>query len=866
MYLYFPTHVCVCVWVCVCARVGAVAFYVRKFCGVVFPERLTHARVVANDGAVEETNGMMKTIIPDMTNESSRPIICQRVAKRRAHTLPEGEELRNRCQEMQEAGATQPGAQRAFSVLDRLLLTHPVWLQLSLKQESVLYILLREPVGTFLVRKCSVSQRKVLCMRVTADRSSSSVKECFICEEDYTFALESSALSFPDLCRLVAFYCVSRDVLPLPLQLPDAIANATTHRQLESISHMGQDFWNSPSPSELQNGPLASLSSSLIQVEAALDRWRVQGHSSQGKLCFINPLFLQLEVWKQSQLQSHSASNKRHRFKRSMRLRLSESSMNLSLEGVGSYSPPPSIEMPGGSDRLRDSNSKRRVHAGAGVLRRTPALSPGSAGSEEEDMMVARAPQVEQPLDVRQPIPADAPAIEVALLAPERRPAPSLAELDSNSSFSSLDEENDSDSDCESGVQTQTQDSRRPPLVRSRGRGGLHRMSEAFVCFFAPDKRLARLVQELSRDRRSIFGATVQDFLLAQTGLLKSVAAASPSSPRVTSVQLLEGVRLFLSQAKFCLLESGELEPPIETLVPESEKDLALERAMFSCVLRPLKSHLDKALVALHQHDASSQRFQRNLLRLKGEGAAERLGMRMGVPDGRQVDKVKRKLALMRRTHSPVDKVLLLLQICKCVQKGAGTAHAGQEVSWEDFLPSLSYVIVESNKPHILMEVEYMMELLLDQRVRQPSSDPEYGPGPVDLRLPYVRGPGSAEAVALSAESRGSEAKGDPSEPEVRSDTVPGRGAQRRADLAVASRREQPGAGAAVRRHLRRVRPAAVHAVLAQRRRDARPAAPGPAAGPGGPQRGRPLPLLPEDRPRLQQDAAAHQRRRRGPE
>lgn len=37
---------------------------------------------------------------------------------------------------------------------------------------------------TFLVRKCSSSQRKVLCLRVTADKSASSVKECFICEED----------------------------------------------------------------------------------------------------------------------------------------------------------------------------------------------------------------------------------------------------------------------------------------------------------------------------------------------------------------------------------------------------------------------------------------------------------------------------------------------------------------------------------------------------------------------------------------------------------------------------------------------------------------------------------------------------------
>ncbi|XP_070786245.1 ras and Rab interactor 2 [Enoplosus armatus] len=619
---------------------------------------------------------------------------------------------------MQEVGGTQRGSQRAFSVLDRLLLTHPVWLQLSLNQDSALYMLLREPVGTFLVRKCSSSQRKVLCWRVTADKSASSVKECFICEEDSTFALESSALSFPDLCRLVAFYCISRDVLPFPLQLPEAIAKATTHRQLEAISHMGQDFWNAPTASEIQNGPVdlvASTSGSQGQTSAIQDRCTLLTRGRQGKLCFINPLFLQLEVSKQPQLVNHSASNKRHRFKRSMRLRLSESSMNLSLEGIGSYSPSSSEEQPGGSERLQKAgtNPQRRVHAGAGVLRRTPAVSPGSA--EEEDMMSVFVPQtsgkVEEPPQPQQSARADDAGIEVAVLALERRPAPSLAELDSSSSFSSMDEDNDSDSDPESMARAQTNIYQRPPLVRSRGRGGMHRMSEAFVCFFAPDKRLTRLVEELSRDRRSTFGGMVQDFLLEQREGLKSVASSSSSSSRVTSVQLLQGLRLFLSQAKCCLLDSGELEPPIETLVPENEKDLALERAMFSCVLRPLKSLLEKALVELHNRDGTSQRLTQNLLHLKGDATMERLGVRTGVPDSRGVERVKQKLILMHRTHSPIDKVLLLLQVCKCIHKAMGSLH-GQEVSWDDFLPSLSYVIVECNRPHILIEVEYMMELL----------------------------------------------------------------------------------------------------------------------------------------------------------
>ncbi|CAJ1085963.1 ras and Rab interactor 3 isoform X1 [Xyrichtys novacula] len=619
---------------------------------------------------------------------------------------------------MQEVGSTQKGPQRSFSVLDRLLITHPVWLQLSLNQDSALYILLREPVGTFLVRKCSSSQRKVLCFRMTADKSASSVKECFICEEDSTFALESSALSFPDLCRLVAFYCISRDVLPLPLELPDAIARATTHRQLEAISHMGQDFWNAPTASEIQNGPidLVPSTSSSSQKPLTLDQCTLLTRGRQGKLCFINPLFLQLEVAKQPQLVNHSASNKRHRFKRSMRLRLSESSMNLSLEGVGSYSPPMSLELPFQSERLQKAgtNQQRRVHPGAGVLRRTPAVSPGS--TEEDDMMPVHMPQtstkVEESSQLQQAAQKTEPSTEVTALALERRPAPSLAELDSSSSFSSMDEDNDSDSDPESMARTQFHMYPRPPLVRSRGRGGLHRMSEAFVCFFAPDKRLTRLVEELSRDRRSIFGGMVQDFLLAQREVLKSLASSpSSTSSRVTSVQLLQGLRLFLSQAKCCLLDSGELEPPIETLVPENEKDLALERAIFSCVLRPLRSCLDKALVELHNQDGSSQRLTQNLLRLRGDAAMERLGVRTGVPDSREVERVKQKLILMQRTHSPIDKVLLLLQVCKCVHKAMGSLH-GQEVGWDDFLPSLSYVLVECNRPHILIEVEYMMELL----------------------------------------------------------------------------------------------------------------------------------------------------------
>ncbi|RXM95565.1 Ras and Rab interactor 1 [Acipenser ruthenus] len=94
------------------------------------------------------------------------------------------------------------GSLKSISVLDRLLLTHSVWMQLSINSATALHILQREPPGTFLVRKSTTSQKKVLCVRLADDT-------------------------------------MPGDVLAYPLALPEAIAKATSHKQLEAISHMG---------------------------------------------------------------------------------------------------------------------------------------------------------------------------------------------------------------------------------------------------------------------------------------------------------------------------------------------------------------------------------------------------------------------------------------------------------------------------------------------------------------------------------------------------------------------------------------------------------------------------------------------------
>ncbi|XP_073680620.1 ras and Rab interactor 1 [Garra rufa] len=628
----------------------------------------------------------------------------------------------------------QRGSLRSISVLDRLLLTHPVWLQLSINSATALHILRREPPGTFLVRKSSTSQKKMLCVRLADDSMPSFFKQVVIREEDSAFSLESSAISFPDLCRLIAFYCVSRDVLPFTLELPEAIAKASSHKQLESISHMGVEFWsshlnvrgprNEPPATEKLLPPSPNPQDCLTPINPNPTPFQelcpIQTRSpceldyGGGKgLCFVNPLFLQ-------DYPGRNAMRRRHHFKTSIKVRVStENSSPLSPPVIPPPPPPllakakckarlkaakqisPPVEVLASEEAIKTAVEEATDYMRPCVASQKKAMvtSTLSPTAEEDDYQMPKALQKAQPKFLEQKGQEDEEEEEEGLVL-EQRHAPSLSELDSSSSLSSLDEVEESPE--------------RPPLVRGtsnpvmppprKSMSALRKMSAAFISFFAPEKRVARMVEDLSRDRRMAFGALVQDFLRQQREALKPHCLTS-------AVQLLQNLRLFINQAKAFLLECGELEPPIETLLTENEKDQALEKAMFRCVLKPLKPQIDAALRTLHNQDGSFQRMIDSLQRAKGASPQKLFGVQVGVPDAQGIEKIKHKLTLMQRAYSPIDKVLLLLQICKLIYK-AMKNKSGQEFGADDFLPALSYVMVLCNMPEISLEVEYMMELL----------------------------------------------------------------------------------------------------------------------------------------------------------
>ncbi|KAI5096746.1 ras and Rab interactor 1 [Silurus meridionalis] len=630
----------------------------------------------------------------------------------------------------------QRGSLKSISVLDRLLLTYPVWLQMSINSATSLHILQREPPGTFLVRKSSTSQKKMLCLRLADDSVPSFVKQFIIREKDSTFSLESSAISFPDLCRLIAFYCVSRDVLPFNLELPEAIAKASSQKQLESISHMGVEFWSSQlnfrgprnGPPPVQDAPVVqnskpqqSITSTSTQETLFQEFCPIQTRSpseldqgaGQGALCFINPLFLQEHPIR-------GAMHKRHHFKRSIKVRVSTENTS-SLSPPVTPAPPPPLFAKANckgkkvqeSEVVRtneeDKRSVEAVEEDSDYLQ--PPLLPKkksapvtitlSPTAEEEDYHSPKALlQAHRKIPVESEEENEEEDIGLVL---EKRKAPSLTELDSSSSISSLDEAEECPRrpSLTHGTSNPIIPSPHPP---HQSVSALRKMSAAFVSFFVPGKRVIRLVEDLSQDRRMAFGALIQDFLKEQREALNLRCLT-------TTVEMLQGLRHFINQAKVFLLECGELEPPIETLVPEDEKDQTLEKALFRCVLKPLKGQIDAALYNVHEHDGSMKRLTQSMARARDASPRELFGVQVAVPDAHGIEKIKHKMSLMRRAYSPIDKVIFLLQICKLIYKAMKT-NTGQEFGADDFLPALSYVIVQCNMPEFSLEVEYMMELL----------------------------------------------------------------------------------------------------------------------------------------------------------
>ncbi|XP_073207743.1 ras and Rab interactor 1 isoform X3 [Lepidochelys kempii] len=265
---------------------------------------------------------------------------------------------------------------------------------------------------------------------------------------------------------------------------------------------------------------------------------------------------------------------------------------------------------------------------------------------------------------------------------------PSLQELDSGSP---------SGSESEGGGGPRAPS---PPAQR-RPRAPLRCMSDAVLAVLAPEKQLSRAVEGLARDRSTRLGASVQDFLTLVRG---------GGGEWQSSHELLSPIRTFLTHTKAQLLQSPALELPSPTLLPDHRLDAVLERALHRCVLKPLKPVLASRLCRRRMADGSLGQLRENLrlVRERGPAAFPARAMLPGPPD---TQRARRKLLQLLRAYSPSTQVTLLLQACKGVYRAMGAAPDGSYGA-DEFLPVLSFILAQCDLPQLLMEAEYMMELM----------------------------------------------------------------------------------------------------------------------------------------------------------
>ncbi|ELR47688.1 Ras and Rab interactor 3, partial [Bos mutus] len=697
---------------------------------------------------------------------------------------------------------------RDFSVLEKLVKTCPVWLQLGLGRVEAARILHREAAGTFLVRRDSSLKHLVLCVHFPSlNESSSEVLEYTIKEEKSILYLEGSVLVFEDIFRLIAFYCVSRDLLPFTLRLPRAILEACSSTDLEIISNLGLGFWDSSlnprrgggSPAEAPRDPApgATPASSLkstahpencsCEIELALppsppaSAPHLAPHApgppglpSQPPMTACERLprpLAGLDPLREEEMKPGAAASPLKTpappvpTKKSLpavppRRRISE---KVSLEDQSAGKPDRGAAAegdPGGPSRasplrlppLRTSDTpgdrpQRTTEPGQEAS--AQASNPGSAPEPLRKIRQAPVPPPRKKRVSRQlasvlPTPQETAELSAAGEAPEKpTPGPPPGEIQGPASpaggnqsphapagarpqsapefkgslaslsdslgvpASAADQDSYSTSSTEEELEQFSSPGmkKKPSMILGKAR---HRLSfvsfsNVFNAFLSNNRKLYKKVVELAQDKGSYFGNLVQDY---------KVYSLEMMSQQTSSTEMLQEIRTMMTQLKSYLLQSTELKALVDpALHTEEELEAIVESALYKCVLKPLKEAIYSCLHEIHSKDSSLQQLKDNQLVILATTTTD-LGVTTSVPEVPVMEKILQKFASMHKAYSPEKKISILLKTCKLIYDSMALGNPGKPYGADDFLPVLMYVLARSNLTEMLLNVEYMMELM----------------------------------------------------------------------------------------------------------------------------------------------------------
>ncbi|XP_023296590.2 protein sprint isoform X2 [Lucilia cuprina] len=139
-----------------------------------------------------------------------------------------------------------------LSLVERLLLTHPVWFLPGIQRSGAVHFLQGKEEGNFIVRGSSQPNTMAVSVRLPPD-SGPYIEHYLIQSNEGILCLESSRFKFDSIPSLIAHYAQCCDELPVQLVLPRALREAKNRQQLSSLALLGQEFWRYPMSSPKQN-------------------------------------------------------------------------------------------------------------------------------------------------------------------------------------------------------------------------------------------------------------------------------------------------------------------------------------------------------------------------------------------------------------------------------------------------------------------------------------------------------------------------------------------------------------------------------------------------------------------------------------
>ncbi|XP_009893779.1 PREDICTED: ras and Rab interactor 3 [Charadrius vociferus] len=240
-------------------------------------------------------------------------------------------------------------------------------------------------------------------------------------------------------------------------------------------------------------------------------------------------------------------------------------------------------------------------------------------------------------------------------------------------------------------------------LGKAKNRLSFVSLSNVFTVFLSSDRKLQKKIVELAQDKDSYFGNLVQDYRVYSLEMM-----AKQSS----STEMLQEIRMMMTQLKSYLVQSTELKSLIDPAsYTEEQLEVIAETALYKCVLKPLKEAIDSYLKEIHNEDGSLQQLKENQLVIQNTTTTD-LGVTTSVPETVVLEKILHKFTTMHKAYSPEKKIAILLKSCKLIYDSMAQGNPGKPYGADDFLPVLMYVLARSNLTEVLLNVEYMMELM----------------------------------------------------------------------------------------------------------------------------------------------------------